>query len=130
MFAPLQGCARVLLNEEERRTYLQRFRRPNLENLQRQQLAKQVNTLCRKVITCPFCGATNGTVKKVGALRIIHDKYRAKKKAAELQIFRDSFGNAVKESKEMGAHIHKAQEDMNPLRVMNLFRRVTASVRN
>lgn len=122
-------CARVLLSEEDRRTYLQKFRRPNLENLQRQHLAKQVNTACRKVITCPYCGATNGTVKKVGALRIVHEKFRAKKKADELAVFRDSFITAIKETKELAPHLHKAQEDMNPLRVLNLFRRVTPSVR-
>ncbi|POW18023.1 hypothetical protein PSTT_00252 [Puccinia striiformis] len=118
-------CARVLLSEEDRRLYLIRFRRPNLENLQRQHLAKQVNTACRKVITCPYCGATNGTVKKVGALRIIHEKFRAKKKADELASFRDTFITAIKETKELGPHLHKAQEDMNPLRVLNLFRRIT-----
>ncbi|EFP75753.2 hypothetical protein PGT21_012768 [Puccinia graminis f. sp. tritici] len=120
-------CARVLLSEEDRRLYLIKFRRPNLENLQRQHLAKQVNTACRKIITCPYCGATNGTVKKVGALRIIHEKFRAKKKADELAAFRDTFITAVKETKELGPHLHKAQEDMNPLRVLNLFRRITPS---
>ncbi|KAI8459810.1 DNA-directed RNA polymerase III subunit C1 [Phakopsora pachyrhizi] len=120
-------CARVLLSEEDRRLYLQRFRRPNLENLQRQHYAKQVNTACRKVLTCPYCGATNGTVKKVGALRIIHEKFRAKKKADELASFRDSFLNAIKETREIAPHLHKAQEDMNPLRVLNLFKRVTPS---
>ncbi|PLW44061.1 hypothetical protein PCASD_04835 [Puccinia coronata f. sp. avenae] len=47
-----QACARVLLSEEDRRLYLIKFRRPNLENLQRQHLAKQVNTACRKVLAC------------------------------------------------------------------------------
>ncbi|EGG07581.1 uncharacterized protein MELLADRAFT_47986 [Melampsora larici-populina 98AG31] len=120
-------CARVMLSEEDRRVYLQRFRRPNLENLQRQHYAKQVNTACRKVLTCPYCGATNGIVKKVGALRIVHEKFRAKKKADELEAFRDTFINAIKETRELAPHLHKAQEDMNPLRVLNLFRRVTPS---
>jgi DNA-directed RNA polymerase III subunit RPC1 len=123
-----QTCARVLLSEEDRRLYLIKFRRPNLENLQRQHLAKQVNTACRKVLTCPYCGSTNGTVKKVGALRIIHEKFRAKKKADELAAFKDTFITAVKETKELAPHLHKAQEDMNPLRVLNLFRRITPSV--
>lgn len=118
----------MLLSEEERRRYLHRFRRPNLENLQRQNLAKQVNTACRKVITCPYCGATNGTVKKVGALKISHDKFRAKKKQPELEAFRNTFRYAISESKEIAPHLPKAQEDMNPLRVLNLFRRVTPSV--
>ena len=68
-----------MLTEDQRRSYLKRFRRPKLENLQRQTACKSVNTACRKNLYCPYCGSTNGVVKKTGLLKIVHEKFRAKK---------------------------------------------------
>lgn len=86
-----------------------------------------MNGLCRKVGVCPYCGAINGVVKKVGALKIIHEKYRGKKMAEERAVFEKSFGHALKEMKELGAHIQKAQEDLNPLKCLNLFKQISAA---
>ncbi|KZT66991.1 beta and beta-prime subunits of DNA dependent RNA-polymerase [Daedalea quercina L-15889] len=119
-------CARVLLEESDRRAYLKRFRRPNLENIQRQALIKAVNALARKTVYCPYCSATNGTVKKAGALKIIHDKFRAKKTAEEMERFKATFSSAVEAQKELGIYVNKAvHEDLNPLKVLNLFKRVS-----
>ncbi|KAF9563677.1 beta and beta-prime subunits of DNA dependent RNA-polymerase [Agrocybe pediades] len=119
-------CARVLLEESDRRTFLKRFRRPVLENMQRQALSKAVNTMARKVVYCPYCSATNGAVKKAGALKIIHDKFRAKKTADELEKFKMSFASAIESQKELGMYINKAvHEDLNPLKVLDLFRRIS-----
>ncbi|KAL5530725.1 RPO31 [Sanghuangporus sanghuang] len=119
-------CARVLLDEPERRTFLKRFRRPHLENIQRMSLVKAVNAAARKVIYCPYCASINGTVKKVGAIKIVHDKFRAKKTADELERFKMSFAKAVEAQKEIGLYINKAvQEDLNPLKVLDLFRRIS-----
>ncbi|KAI7830730.1 hypothetical protein BC939DRAFT_392603 [Gamsiella multidivaricata] len=118
-------CSRVLLSEKDRRTYLKKLRAPNLENLTRKNVVKAVNDKCKKVVHCPYCEATNGTVKKVGALRIVHEKYRAKKVADEYEQFKNTFNNALEAAPEMKAHISKAQEDMNPLRVLNLFKAIS-----
>ncbi|KAI5116058.1 hypothetical protein M0805_002844 [Coniferiporia weirii] len=119
-------CARVLLDEPERRVYLKRFRRPNLENIQRTALIKAVNALSRKVVYCPYCAATNGAVKKVGAIKVIHDKFRAKKTADELEKFKRSFASAVEAQKEIAMYIGKAvHEDLNPLKVLDLFKRIS-----
>ncbi|KAA1465897.1 beta and beta-prime subunits of DNA dependent RNA-polymerase [Dentipellis sp. KUC8613] len=119
-------CARVLLEEPERRTYLKRFRRPNLENIHRQALIKAVNAASRKTVYCPYCSATNGAVKKAGALKIIHDKFRAKKTADELEKFKKTFTAAVEAQKELGMYINKAvHEDLNPLKVLDLFKRIS-----
>ncbi|KAI0056684.1 beta and beta-prime subunits of DNA dependent RNA-polymerase [Artomyces pyxidatus] len=119
-------CARVLLEEPDRRTYLKRFRRPNLENVQRQILVKAVNTAARKTVYCPYCTATNGAVKKAGALKIIHDKFRAKKTADEMEKWKKTFAPAVEAQKELGMYINKAvHEDLNPLKVMDLFKRIS-----
>ncbi|KAF8516014.1 hypothetical protein BU17DRAFT_76736 [Hysterangium stoloniferum] len=120
-------CARVMLPESDRRVHLKRFRRPNLENLTRQKLCKAVNTAARKVVFCPYCGATNGTVKKQGTLKIVHDKFRAKKSAEEMEKWKASFGNAIQQQKELGMFVGRAaSEDLNPLKVLDLFRRISA----
>lgn len=93
----------------------------------RTQLAKQVNTACRKVLYCPHCGEVNGVVKKVGALRIIHEKYRSKKMQNERTFFEQTFNLVREETKEIAPHLHKAQEDLNPLKTLNLFKNITAS---
>ncbi|KAF8164924.1 hypothetical protein B0H34DRAFT_786681 [Crassisporium funariophilum] len=119
-------CARVLMEEPDRRTYLKRFRRLNLENMQRASLSKAVNTMARKVVYCPYCSATNGAVKKAGALKIIHDKFRAKKTADEMEKWKKTFAPAVEAQKELAMYINKAiHEDLNPLKVLDLFRRVS-----
>ncbi|KAK7467362.1 DNA-directed RNA polymerase III subunit C1 (rpo31) [Stygiomarasmius scandens] len=119
-------CARVLLEEPDRRTYIKRFRRPNLENIQRQSLFKAVNSMARKVVYCPYCSATNGAVRKAGALKIIHDKFRAKKTAEEMENWKKTFSSAVEAQKELGLYLNKAlHEDLNPLKVLDLFRRIT-----
>ena len=120
----------MLLEEPDRRAYLKRFRRPNLENLQRMSLVKAVNALARKTVYCPYCAATNGTVKKAGALKIIHDKFRAKKTAEELERFKRSFTAAVEAQKELSVYLNKAvMEDLNPLKVLDLFKRISDEVR-
>ncbi|KAH7924840.1 beta and beta-prime subunits of DNA dependent RNA-polymerase [Leucogyrophana mollusca] len=119
-------CARVLLDEPDRRTYLKRFRRPNLENIQRQALCKAVNTMARKVVYCPYCSSTNGAVKKAGALKIIHDKFRAKKTADEMERWKRTFAPAVEAQKELGVYLNKAvHEDLNPLKTLDLFKRIS-----
>lgn len=122
-------CARVLLEEPERRMYLKRFRRPGLENIHRQALCKQVNTLARKVVYCPYCSATNGAVKKAGVLKIIHDKFRAKKTADEMEKWKRTFAPAVEAQKELGMYLNKAiHEDLNPLKTLDLFKRISDEV--
>ncbi|KAF8735311.1 hypothetical protein AX14_002299 [Amanita brunnescens Koide BX004] len=119
-------CARVLLEEPDRRSFIRRFRRSNLENIQRQALSKAVNATARKTVYCPYCSAVNGAVKKAGALKIIHDKFRAKKTADEMHRWKASFQNAVAAQKELGVHLSKAlHEDLNPLKVLDLFRRIS-----
>jgi len=85
--------------------------------------------MARKVIHCPYCSATNGTVKKAGALKIIHDKFRAKKTADEMEKWKKTFAQAIEAQKELSAYINKAaHEELNPLKVLDLFRRICDEV--
>ncbi|CAE7102077.1 unnamed protein product, partial [Rhizoctonia solani] len=121
-----KSCARVSLDESDRRTFLKRFRRPNLENLARMALIKQVNAACRKVIYCTYCGSTNGTVKKAGLLRIVHEKFRAKKTGEEKEAWKRTFATAIEHQKEVATFLNKAHDDLNPLKVLDLFKRISA----
>ena len=109
--------------------YLRRFRRLNLENIQRQSFFKVVNAAARKTVYCPYCAATNGAVKKAGALKIIHDKFRAKKTVTEMETWKKTFTSAVEAQKELATYINKAvHEDLNPLKVLDLFKRISNEV--
>ncbi|KAK0206040.1 hypothetical protein DFS33DRAFT_552424 [Desarmillaria ectypa] len=119
-------CARVLLEEEERRPFLKSFRRPDMENYQRTKLLKTLKAKTRKAIYCPHCSATNGIVKKTGVLKIIHDKFRAKKTADEMERWKKTFSSAIEAQKELGMFLKKAvHEDLNPLKVLDLFKRIS-----
>ncbi|KAI9768796.1 MAG: hypothetical protein M1840_004610 [Geoglossum simile] len=128
-----KDCARVLLLETERLSYLKDLRTPNIDNMRRTQICKKINIQCRKARTCPYCGSINGAVKKAGTLKIVHDKYRAfnistsaKKKPPESKvIFDKSFAEAKKGNSEIEKHIKKAMDDLNPVRVLNLFRLIS-----
>lgn len=98
--------------------------------MQRLALRKGVNTAARKAVYCPYCASTNGAVKKAGALKIIHDKFRAKKTAEEMEKWKKTFAPAVEAQKELGMYLNKAvHEDLNPLKVLDLFRRISDEVR-
>lgn len=92
-------------------------------------LCKSVNASARKAVYCPYCSATNGAVKKVGALKIIHDKFRAKKTADEMEKWKRSLSKAIEAQKEIAMYVNKAvYEDLNPLKVLDLFKRISDEV--
>lgn len=63
---------------------------------------------------------TAGSVKRAGSLlKIIHDKYS--KNPTLLGSFLQEFDEAVKHNEALRAHFGKAQEDLNPIRVLSLF---------
>lgn len=119
----------MLLGEKDKRDHLARFRRSNLENLTRQSLTKTINALARKAVDCPHCGSINGTVKKAGVLKIIHDKFRAKKTTDDKERWKLTFAHAVESQKELGSYLNKAvHEDLNPAKVLSLFKRISDEV--
>jgi DNA-directed RNA polymerase III subunit RPC1 len=59
-------------------------------------------------------------------MKISHEPYRASKNAGAKEEYLQGFGTAVAENKALGQHLSKAVEDMNPLKVLELFKRVSA----
>ncbi|EGG22501.1 RNA polymerase III [Cavenderia fasciculata] len=117
-----KNCSTVLLDDEPKATYLRKMRNRKLDVLQRRALFKKVYTDCRKKKICPKCNSVNGPVKKVSALKLIHEKY---KKEEEHRDLIEQFEDALKANAEMRNHVKKAQEDLNPLVVFNLFKRIS-----
>ena len=127
-------CSRVLLNEKATRDFLRSVRRASRENLEHKKVVKKIMLECRKSKQCPYCHATNGTIKKVSghALKLIHDKFRAfdqstaknKKPPPDKEAFDDAFLEVKKHNPEIEKHFRKALDDMNPLRVLHLFQNI------
>jgi DNA-directed RNA polymerase III subunit RPC1 len=128
-----QDCARVLLTDTDRRSFLKELRRPGIDNLKRTQICKRINEQCRKAKMCPYCDAVNGQIRKIGVLKLAHDKYQAYNKStaakkvapASLVTFQKSFEEAKKNNTDLDKHMKKAMDDLNPLRVLNLFKMIT-----
>lgn len=122
-----KDCSRVLLTEEQKRIYLRELRKPGLDNKRRTYIAKKINEQCKKMRRCASCGNVQGVIKKVGPLKITHDRFRhsGKKEVPEEVEFKNSFVEAMKGSAELRQHVSKAQDDLNPLKVLNLFKAVS-----
>ncbi len=120
-----KGCANVLLDEQQRRKYLKRLR-GNVDGMSRKDILKGLNAACKKVTICPHCSSINGTVKRVGALKIIHEKFKRKAETDEELQFKQSFNTAMQLDPYIKSFIHRAQEDLNPLTVKRLFERISA----
>uniref|UniRef100_A0A8C2A6N3 DNA-directed RNA polymerase subunit n=1 Tax=Cyprinus carpio TaxID=7962 RepID=A0A8C2A6N3_CYPCA len=119
-------CSHILLTKEERLQFLDYLRRPGLAYLQKRGLKKKISDKCRKKTTCVHCSAFNGPVKKCGLLKIIHEKYKTTKKVVDPMVsdFLQSFDIAIEHNKEVESLLTRAQENLNPLVALNLFRRI------
>ncbi|CAL8471480.1 g11022 [Coccomyxa elongata] len=117
-------CSSILLTEEDYRKFLRQFRHPRLERMGRAGLFKRVSEKCKRVRQCPHCGATNGPVKKVsGGLKLFHDKFA--KNIKELDEYAAEFDEAVLHNEQMKNCLHKIGDDLNPIRVLELFSAIT-----
>jgi DNA-directed RNA polymerase III subunit RPC1 len=129
-----KDCSRILLPEIERRAAVKSVRKPGLDSLRKKAICKNISTTCKKCKICPYCGAFNGPVKKVGGhpVKMIHHKFavytssnaKSKVKPAEMLAFEASFDEARKSSNDVERHWRKAVDDMHPLKVLSIFRNI------
>ncbi|KAK2152800.1 hypothetical protein LSH36_317g01042 [Paralvinella palmiformis] len=122
-----KSCSRLLLPEIERKKFFDNIKNPNMTYLQKKGLKKKILDRSKKISVCPYCGEFNGTVKKCGMLKILHEKYKHNKKTTSIILsdFVHSFDEAVEYNKEIEPLLSKAQEILNPLIVLNLFKRIS-----
>jgi DNA-directed RNA polymerase III subunit RPC1 len=121
-------CSRVLLSPVDRQVFLDLLKRPALSAQARKAIAKKINEKCRKVSSCHHCSASNGPVKKCGLLKVLHEKFKPptsrRQPSSETLAFKQSLEEVAEQNKELLPHIGKAQENLNPLRVLNLFKNI------
>jgi len=124
-------CSRVLLGDHERQIFLARMRNPRTDVLAKSATMKKVVEKCKKCRQCPYCGAANGTVKKItGAptLKIVHERYKGKHNEEGLEILLDSLDLAMSSNKDLAAAMTGSTppfDDLLPTRVLELFKRIT-----
>ncbi|KAI9715550.1 MAG: hypothetical protein M1828_000802 [Chrysothrix sp. TS-e1954] len=126
-----------MLDERTKRTHLKTLRKPSIDKLGRKAVFRKVLLDCKKKKQCQSCLAVNGTVRKVAghALKIVHDRYssynnsqaRSKQPPATKLAFDASFEAAKKSTPELDKHLKKAMDDMNPLRVLKLFSKISST---
>uniref|UniRef100_A0A8C9XYM3 DNA-directed RNA polymerase subunit n=1 Tax=Sander lucioperca TaxID=283035 RepID=A0A8C9XYM3_SANLU len=119
-------CSSIMLTKEDKLQFMDLLKRPNLAYLQKRGLKKKISDKCRKKTICLNCSAFNGPVKKCGLLKIIHEKYKTNKKVVDVFVsdFLQSFDTAIEHNKVVEPLLSRAQENLNPLVVLNMFKRI------
>ena len=111
----------MLLDEKDKLSYLNRILNPSLTYLNRKALRKNILTKCKKISLCPYCGDINGTVKKGGFLKIVHEKYKNRK--SEDAIIKEKLSQydyAIQNNKELEEVLsqNRLAKILNPLEVI------------
>ena len=110
MIAMLQSickvCSRVLVPPAERPRILRQMAHPLVasDHIRKAAALKRVVERCKKVRECPYCQAVNGIVKKVGSMRIVHEKYKDKDKSERADSARHEFAASFEQVRWRGAH--------------------------
>ncbi|KAJ9603853.1 DNA-directed RNA polymerase III subunit C1 (rpo31) [Cladophialophora chaetospira] len=135
-----KDCSCLLLSELDRRKFTSALRKAQNDTLRQAAILRRVADQCKKTKTCFECGAINGLVRKVGtqSLKISHDKFKSynastakgKVPPEEKKLFDNSFESAKLTNSELDKHLKKAMDDLTPLRVYRLFRRVRRADRD
>jgi len=124
-------CSGMLVRDEEKEEMLNRLRSrerkiEGADYSYRRAMFKKLLEKCKRAKVCHRCEATNGPVKRAGQnLKIVHEKYtnnKAEQEKRELE-----FAEALKYNEQLRQHLIRAQDDLNPIRVMQIFRRIADS---
>lgn len=116
-----KNCSRILFVDEERTKLLKQVRNPRLDNIQRNELLKKILKAAKKKTLCNYCGAFNGDIKKVSALKLVHRKFnKTKASAGEKEAWEQDFSEAIQYNPEIATFVSRAHEDMSPIRVMRV----------
>ncbi|XP_012276667.1 DNA-directed RNA polymerase III subunit RPC1 [Orussus abietinus] len=119
-------CSHVLLNSTDKKFYLTRVLNPNLSYLGRKALRRQILDKAKKITTCPHCGELNGMVKKAGLLKIVHEKYKTKKKTDPIvQQKLAEYNDVLEDNKEIEGILQSGLVYvLNPLEVQGILERI------
>jgi DNA-directed RNA polymerase III subunit RPC1 len=100
-------CSHVLLPIDDRKSYLNKFSSAKTDAFTKALLAKKIMEICKKTSRCPFCGYSNGVVKKLtsaGAfMKIIHEVHRAKNAEDQQEMYRMRMEEICRSNPELRA---------------------------
>ncbi|EMC92129.1 hypothetical protein BAUCODRAFT_78328 [Baudoinia panamericana UAMH 10762] len=129
-----KGCSRILLPEKERRVALRQLRRPGLDSLRKAALCKKISADCKKIKVCPRCAGLNGPVRRQAhhPVKIMHHRFakytssnaKSKQKPQAMVEFEESFTEAKKASADIERNMRRALDDLTPLRVLHIFKKM------
>lgn len=120
------------MTPKQRQQFLKELRRPNISSVQREAIVRKVTEACRKVRRCPYCQSVNGPVKKYGALRIVHEKFKNIGQQKELLIqkiqFEKTFDYAISVNPDILRHLNRAIDNIDPQTALKLFKMIAPQV--
>lgn len=94
-------------------------------------MIRKVIEACRKVRRCPYCSSINGPVKKFGALRIVHEKYKnmgSQRLVIQKTQFERTFDYAVSVNPDIHKHLARAIDNIDPQIALRLFEMIALQV--
>jgi DNA-directed RNA polymerase III subunit RPC1 len=119
-----KSCSRLLMTEEDIQTFRKRFLH---KEASRVVLNKSVLEKVKRSSVCPHCGDYNGSIRKVGPFKMLHEKYVPLN--PQTTDYAAAFATAYAEVKSLNVLIEqcKAQDDLTPMRVHKLFQNIRSS---
>ena len=118
-----KSCSCLLLSEVERAEFQQAISGKGCTVNKRNATFKKLVERCKRVRSCPACKALNGPVKKLpNQLKLCHDRFLKDEKAKAQ--FLTTFDQAKRENERIEEHLGKAVENLNCLRVWEIFKRI------
>ncbi|CUM63180.1 uncharacterized protein PRCAT00000748001 [Priceomyces carsonii] len=130
-----KNCGSILLDEQTKRQFLSELRKPHLDNVRRMRILRRILDQCKKQRRCFKCKHINGVVKRAAsgagpaALKIVHDTFRwiGKKPTPEKEFWDKEFDEVFSRNPELEKYIKRIYDDLNPLKVLYLFKQITPS---
>lgn len=122
-----KNCSRVMLKPDIAKMFSKRLTNPNLSYLAKKTIHHQVLKAAKKNTRCIYCDSINGTVKKGGLMKIVHEKLKGKKKTDPMVTAAlDELLSATENNKELASIVTPSslQEELNPIEVMKIFKNI------
>lgn len=121
-------CSRLLLPIDKRREYLTKIQRARNSYLERKILHDIITKLCKKQKCCPHCKAFNGTVKKTGCYKILHQTHPIPYSKATKNYkpsVAPEFHNVIESNPDLEDLFQRYHmELLDPIKVQSLFERI------
>ncbi|CAN3372368.1 hypothetical protein DIURU_004174 [Diutina rugosa] len=135
-----KNCGKVLLDDNMRQSLGAELQRctngAGSDNLRRMKALKKIVDQCKKTRRCFYCNHVQGVVKKAASgssgpagLKIVHDTFRwiGKKPTPEKEVWDKEFEQVWYRNPELEKYSKRVMEDLNPLKVLNLFKQISSS---